>query len=598
MRSRLSVTLTLGVTLSAACAWWGCSSSSSSGNSLTCGPGTVQSGRSCVVATTDGGTRDAAMLPEGGDAGGVEASVVPTFAGVTAVAPASTTSLLAVWQPATEGATPASAMQYRVYVADSSTGIDYKKPVATTVAGATSFYLTGLSAMTTYHVAVRALDPAGNSDTNTVVKSAAPAADTTAPTFAGVTGAMPGGTSAVTLTWAAATDEQTPPAAIVYFVYVKDQLSSSFDFSTPTLVTDPGATTVTVPYLYDPSLVYTFDVRARDAAGNIDTNTATATSRAGADTTPPQFAGCASAIANSAGSAVITWALATDDGTPQNLLVYDVYDATSLAGLSFKKPVDTVTGLTGAVEVTGLTQSTAWHFVVRARDYVGNEDQNLVDCVTTTSADPTPPTFAGVTGVSVQSDARTATFSWMPATDPETPQDEIVYDVFQGPSPGAEDFTAPIATSAAGATSVLATDLTPDSTLYWVVRARDKAGNRDSNTVEVSGNTDVSLSEQIQHTLSSDCAVAGCHVPGNPPLGLVLAPGFAYDYLVNVRSREYPVDLRVNPGDPTTSFLYLKISENPPPVGYQMPAPATGSVLGQAEIDRFRRWIVQGAPNN
>jgi hypothetical protein len=110
--------------------------------------------------------------------------------------------------------------------------------------------------------------------------------------------------------------------------------------------------------------------------------------------------------------------------------------------------------------------------------------------------------------------------------------------------------------------------------------------------------TDVSMSEQIQHTLSSDCGVAGCHVPGDPPLGLVLAPGFAYANLVNVRSREYPVEFRVNPGDPTTSFLYRKISENPPPVGYKMPAPATGSVLELTEIDRVRRWILQGAPNN
>jgi hypothetical protein len=594
MRSRLSVTLVMTVVVSAACSWWGCSSSSSSGSGLTCGPGTERSGNSCVVAR-DGGISDV-NAPDT-EAGSAEASLVPTFAGVAALAPASTTSVLATWQPATEGATPASAMRYRVYAAQSKTGIDYTKPVATTVAGATSFYLTGLSAMTTYYVAVRALDPAGNSDSNVVVKSVAPAADTTPPTFAGVTGATPGGASAVTLTWSAATDDQTPSAAIVYFVYVKNQLST-FDFSKPVLVTDPGVTTVTVPYLYDPSLVYTFDVRARDAAGNFDMNMATATSRAGADTTPPQFAGCTSAIADSAGSAVVAWSLATDDGTPQNLVAYDIYDATSVAGLSFKKPVLTVTGLAGTAEVTGLTQGTTWHFVVRARDFVGNEDKNLVDCATTTSADPTPPTFAGVTGVSVQSDARTATFSWSPATDPVTPQSEIVYDVFQGLSPGAEDFTTPIATSNPGATSVLATDLTPDATLYWVVRARDKAGNRDSNTVEVSGATDVSLSEQLQYTFSSDCAVAGCHVPGNPPLGLVLAPGFSYDYLVNVRSREYPVDLRVNPGDPTTSFLYLKLSENPPPVGYQMPAPATGSVLEATEIDRFRRWIVQGAPNN
>lgn len=596
MRSRLSVTLAAGVTFSAACGWWGCSSSSSSGNSVTCGPGTVLSGHSCVVETSDGGGMHDAAMPDGAEAGSAEASVLPTFAGVAAVAPASTTSLLAAWQPATEGASPASAMRYRVYVAGSSGSIDYTKPVATTVAGATSFHLTGLSAMT-YSVAVRAVDPAGNSDSNTVVKSAAPAADTMPPTFAGVTGATPGGASAVTLTWSAAMDDQTPAAAIVYFVYVHDQLST-FDFSKPILVTDPGATTVTVPYLYDPTLVFSFDVRARDAAGNLDSNTATATSRAGADTAPPQFAGCTSAIADSAGSAVVTWALATDDGTPQSLIKYDVYDATSVGGLSFAKPVLTVTGNTAVAEVPGLTQSTTWHFVVRARDFVGNEDKNLVDCVTTTSADPTPPTFGGVTSVSVQSDARTATFSWSPATDPVTQQDEIVYDVFQGLSPGAEDFTTPIASSTPGATSLFASDLTPDATLYWVVRARDQAGNRDSNTVEVSGTIDVSLGEQIQHTFSSDCAVAGCHVPGNPPLGLVLAPGFAYDYLVGVRSREYPTEFRVNPSDPTTSFLYQKVSENPPPVGYQMPAPATGSVLGQAEIDRIRRWILQGAPNN
>jgi hypothetical protein len=583
MRTRLSVTLGLTVLVSAACAGWGCSSSS--GSSVTCGPGTTQSGHSCVVA------KDA-----GADAADGQASLVPTFAGVAAVAPASTSSIFAAWQPATEGATPSSLMRYRVFAAESKSGIDYMKPVATTVAGATSYYLTSLDASKTYFVAVRAVDPAGNSDANVVVKSTAPAADTTPPTFAGVTGAMPGTASAVNLTWSAASDNDTPAAAIVYFVYVHDQLSS-FDYSTPVLITDPGVTSVTVPYLYDPTLVYTFNVRARDAMGNMDANMATATSRAGADTTPPNFAGCTSAFADSAGSAVVSWSLATDDGTPQNLIQYDVYDATTPGGLTFSKPVMTVTNATSA-EVTGLTQMTTWHFVVRARDFVGNEDMNLVDCSATTAADPTPPTFGGVTGVTVQSDARTATFTWMPATDPVTPQNLIVYDVFQGLSPGAEDFSTPIATSDPGATSVLASDLTPDSTLYWVVRARDQAGNRDSNTVEVSGKIDVSLSEQVQNTFSVNCAVAGCHVPGNPPLGLVLAPGFSYSYLVNVQSREYPVDQRVNPGNPSLSFLYLKISEDPPPVGYRMPAPATGSVLSQDQIDQIQRWISQGAPNN
>jgi hypothetical protein len=248
--------------------------------------------------------------------------------------------------------------------------------------------------------------------------------------------------------------------------------------------------------------------------------------------------------------------------------------------------------------VKGLSQSTQWTFVVRARDFVGNEDQNLVTCVTKTSADPTPPTFAGLTGVTVDSAARTAVFTWVQATDPETPQALIVYDVFQGLSSGMENFTTPIATSPPGVAQFEVTDLTPDSTLYWVVRARDQAGNRDTNTAEESGATDVSLSEQVEQILAYDCAVAGCHVPGDPPEGLIMAPGYAYSYLVNVRSHEYPSELRVNPGDPTTSFFYQKISENPPPVGYQMPAPATGSVLEKSQISTVFRWIQQGAPNN
>ena len=40
-----------------------------------------------------------------------------------------------------------------------------------------------------------------------------------------------------------------------------------------------------------------------------------------------------------------------------------------------------------------------------------------------------------------------------------------------------------------GATSIVLTDLASRSTLNWVVRARDAAGNRDSNLVEKSGLT-------------------------------------------------------------------------------------------------------------
>ena len=424
---------------------------------MSCGPGTTLAGKTCALGSLDGGLGlgpDAGATREGG-----AAAIAPTFAGASAAAPASPTAVLVAWSPATEADTPALDMRYRVYLSPAKSAIDYSKPAATTVGGATSFFLTGLNSATTYSVAVRALDPAGNADANVVVKSVTPAADTAPPTFAGVTGASPAGPAAAKLTWAAASDDHTPAGALVYFVYVSNQLSS-FVYSTPTLITDPGVTSVTVPYLYDPSLVYSFTVRARDAAGNIDANTATATSRGGADTTAPQFAGCASAIADSAGSAVVTWPLATDDGTPQSLITYDIFDANQPGGFTLSKPALSVQGV-GLAEVTGLSQATTWHFVVRARDFVGNEDQNLVDCVTKTSTDPTPPTFAGCSGVVVASDARTATFSWSPATDPVTSPDKIVYDVFQGLAPGAEDYSKPIATSDPGATSVFVSDSDP-----------------------------------------------------------------------------------------------------------------------------------------
>ncbi len=576
---------------------------SSNGDAVTCGEGTVLSGHTCIVTEADASTDAHAPIGDGaardGDSspGDSSAPGAITFAGVSAVAPASPASLLVTWAEAHDTLTPPARMKYLVFVGPSGSPLDYGKPLATTLAGATSFFVEQLDATKTYAVAVRALDEAGNSDANLAVKMAAPAGDTAAPTFNGVKTAAPAGAGAVALTWDAAQDNLTPAAAIVYYVYVATP-SAAFDFSLPTLVTEPGVTSATVSDLYDGTQAYKFLVRARDAADNIDGNSATATAHAGADTTPPQFAGCKTAIADSAGSAVLSWDLATDDTTPQSLVAYDVYASSTEGGYDFKAPpAATIIGAASA-HVGNLTPHTTWHFVCRARDFSGNEDDNLVDRAATTLTDDMPPTFAGLTGGQVDSSARTVLLSWSPASDDQTPPAQIVYDVFQGSSPGLESYKTPIASSTAGAASVLVTDLTPDTTLYWVVRARDLAGNHDSNTVETSGIVNVSFSRQVQVTFSQYCAVTGCHVPGNPVAGLILAPGFAYSYLANVKSREYPSEFRVNPNNPTTSFLYQKVSMNPPPVGWQMPAPATGSVLNPSEKDVIRRWIAQGAVDN
>ena len=78
---------------------------------------------------------------------------------------------------------------------------------------------------------------------------------------------------------------------------------------------------------------------------------------------------------------------------------------------------------------------------------------------------------------------------WSPATDEATSAVDIVYLVYEAEAPGAQDFSAPSYVSQPGATSFTAVPLPVSSTRYYVVRARDAAGNTDANVVEVSATT-------------------------------------------------------------------------------------------------------------
>jgi hypothetical protein len=108
--------------------------------------------------------------------------------------------------------------------------------------------------------------------------------------------------------------------------------------------------------------------------------------------------------------------------------------------------------------------------------------------------DTTPPTFAGLKSATTCipgpiGGGRTTSYhlTWDPATDNRTPSSQIVYDVYQATTPGGEGFSAPTYSTPAGATSFDTPPLPTDKTFYFVVRARDKAGNRDSNKVERQG---------------------------------------------------------------------------------------------------------------
>ena len=108
--------------------------------------------------------------------------------------------------------------------------------------------------------------------------------------------------------------------------------------------------------------------------------------------------------------------------------------------------------------------------------------------------DRVPPTFEGLKSATTCipgpiGPERTSSYrlSWKAATDNVTPSSKIVYEVYQATAPGGEDFFTPTYTTAPGVTSFTTPALSSAKTFYFVVRARDKAGNEDSNKVERQG---------------------------------------------------------------------------------------------------------------
>lgn len=90
-----------------------------------------------------------------------------------------------------------------------------------------------------------------------------------------------------------------------------------------------------------------------------------------------------------------------------------------------------------------------------------------------------PPAFSGVE-MAVPSSSTSVDLAWNPATDDITAQGNILYDIGVSTTPGAV-FQA-VYTTGPGDTSATISGLTPGTTYYVVVRARDAVGNSDGNT--------------------------------------------------------------------------------------------------------------------
>jgi len=103
-------------------------------------------------------------------------------------------------------------------------------------------------------------------------------------------------------------------------------------------------------------------------------------------------------------------------------------------------------------------------------------------------SDTTPPSFAGLDravqcfpGPQTPGEQRPVSLSWNAATDNASPSSRITYDIYMASSAGGENFSQPNWMTQ-GATSFTTPNL--PAARFFVVRARDGAGNEDHNTIE------------------------------------------------------------------------------------------------------------------
>jgi len=225
----------------------------------------------------------------------------------------------------------------------------------------TTFSDTGLAGSTSYSYRVRATDAAGNlssfSATSTATTSSSDTTTPAAPTNLTATAAS---SSQINLAWTASTDN----VGVTGYRIERCQGAGCSNFAqiaapTTTTFNDTGLTA---------STLYSYRVRATDAANNLSgySNTASASTPAPPDTTPPTAPTNLTASAASDTRINLSWTASTDNVGVTGYLVERCQGAACLNFVQIALPAGTTFG------DTGLTASTSYSYRVRATDAAGN----------------------------------------------------------------------------------------------------------------------------------------------------------------------------------------------------------------------------------
>jgi hypothetical protein len=103
---------------------------------------------------------------------------------------------------------------------------------------------------------------------------------------------------------------------------------------------------------------------------------------------------------------------------------------------------------------------------------------------------------------------------------------------------------------------------------------------------------DASLAFRVRARFAACDGQEGCHVSGAG--GLTFPPGNELAFVVGVPSTERPDLARVKPGDPSASYVYLKVSSDAAVEGGRMPLGA--ETFDPRIPETIFAWIEAGAP--
>src|SRR6202158_3642011 len=277
------------------------------------------------------------------------------------------------------------------------------------VAGTTNFSDTGLIASTSYSYRVRAKDAAGNAGgySNTSSATTQAGADTTPPTAPAALVVTASSSTQIGLKWTASTDN----VGVTGYRVERCTGTSCTSFaqigtSTVTSFSDSGLIA---------STSYSYRVRATDAAGNLSgySNTASAATPAGTDTTPPTPPTGLAATASSSTQIGLTWTASTDN---VGVTGYRIERCTGASCTSFAQ-IGTTAGATTFSD-SGLTASTSYSYRVRATDAAGNLSNfsNTASATTPAGSDTAPPTAPSGLAATASSSTQIG-LTWTASTD-------------------------------------------------------------------------------------------------------------------------------------------------------------------------------------